>query len=150
MTNGQTNGLTELFLKSLSRLKIQNMAKSEFFYISLLHLLLSFFYSKANNIIGKFNICHFSIFQYFDYYVPIMSSGLSREALSYLMMFVSLSRTRIWNVWFIPPSKPGTHLMWKVSDDLLITEQFSTGSGATEIRGKYLDNFLVKSISSTI
>ena len=62
---------------------------------------------------------------------PMMSSGRASEALSYLMVLEARSRTRMWKVWFMPPSKPGTHFMWKVSEDWLITEQFSTGSGAT-------------------
>ena len=62
-----------------------------------------------------------------------MSSGRASEALSYLMVLEARSRTKMWKVWFMPPSKPGTHFMWKVSEDWLITEQFSTGSGATGI-----------------
>ena len=72
----------------------------------------------------------------------MMSSGLASEALSYLMVLEARSRTRMWKVWFMPPSKPGTHFMWKVSEDWLITEQFSTGSGATAnifpLRGNYV------------
>ena len=41
--------------------------------------------------------------------------------------------------------------MWKVSDDLLITEQFSTGSGATETKSsiKQLNNYLIRTSNTS-
>ena len=44
----------------------------------------------------------------------------------------SLSITVITKDCAIPPSNPGVHWRWKVSLDLFITVQFSTGSGATK------------------
>ena len=48
------------------------------------------------------------------------------------------------NDWVIPPSNPGVHWRWNVSLDLLITVQFSTGSGATRI------NKDIKDIQKTV
>ncbi len=44
---------------------------------------------------------------------------------------VALSVTVTRKTCSMPPSNPGTHWRWNVSDDLLITVQLDTGSGAT-------------------
>ena len=72
----------------------------------------------------------------FDFGEPewrlFISIGVWRVAL-YTTAPVALSATIITNDCVIPPSNPGVHWRWKVSLDLFITVQFSTGSGATEI-----------------
>ena len=70
----------------------------------------------------------------FDFCEPeiFMSIAVWRVAL-YTTAPVALSATMMTNDWVIPPSNPGVHWRWNVSLDLLITVQFSTGSGATRI-----------------
>lgn len=61
-----------------------------------------------------------------------MKRSNSRVVLLKCVTPVARSVTVTWNICSIPPSNPGMHWRWNVSDDLFMMVQLETGSGATK------------------